>query len=427
MQIKQSVNLPQFFDQSNIHEILDTDTGTQLIFDLYNASNGDHGLFIAAIPKDSIGLNEPKLLFEKKNNDPDDLIEFSMPKNHNQKRPWLIHTNCSKNNITLHIQKRLASDIHSRSGIFTLSNEGSDFLNGVVFVKCLPPQLHSDNQISFLFQFKKSRKDRSNLQWGLGVLDISQNRIDAFYLTQTNIFDQSLNLTANPPDNLIVVHGFVMDPKNHWPVGTTTYTLNRDSLTQSYSIRSVFYPFNQEIQRNILGFRANERDLNIVDNSFSRSISHDDLSTTLIWRRRFKSSETLIQYGQGMPIYREIIRFHSNEWVITNLHLNGTVKWSQIVPMNLITADQNKYHENQDFSLGGSILLTGYQNMNNRTVPYALTINGNGNVYHTESYDILKNLRPEWSKSFVVDPFSALIPSQKGNRDGLLYFHSSSP
>lgn len=68
------------------------------------------------------------------------------------------------------------------------------------------------------------------------------------------------------------------------------------------------------------------------------------------------------------------------------------------------------------------MLLTGYQSMNNKTVPFILTIHPNGNIYPTESHDFLKNLQPEWSKSFVIDPFCSLIPSHKGNRGGLFTF-----
>lgn len=427
MQVKQSLNLPKFYEQSRIHEVLDTDTGTQLIFDLFNASNGDHGLFIASIPKDSIKPNEPKLLFETKNNDPKDFLEFSIPQDNNQKRSWLTHINCSKNRITLNLIQRLSADLPPRPKVFTLSNEVDGFLNGVLFVKCLPLQLCNDNQIYFLFRFKKNRKERSNLQWGLAAVDISQNRVDAFPLNQPEILEQDLVLTTQSPNNLALVHGFVMDPKSHWPVGTSTYSLSQDSPNGSYSLRSVYYPFNPAMKRNISEFRANEGNLNLMDLSYLKAIFHNDLSTTLIWRRRFKSSETLIQYSQGMPIYREIIRYHSNDVVISNLHSDGTEKWSQIVPMNLTTAEQNKYHENQSFELGGTMLLTGYQSMNNKTVPFILTIHPNGNVYPTESHDFLKNLQPEWSKSFVIDPFCSLIPSQKGNRGGLLYFHCTRP
>jgi hypothetical protein len=155
--------------------------------------------------------------------------------------------------------------------------------------------------------------------------------------------------------------------------------------------------------------------------------THRDRSVTLAWRRRYRSSETLVQYTQGMPIYREIVRHHAEEWILTQSNPKGEIRWKQLLPMNMVMQEPGEQLESESLVLGPSVWLTGYQTLNNRTRPFAYKIQADGAVINGDLEGRLDDLLVTWSRPLSPDPNTSLFPCRRGGREGLLYLHQPNP
>jgi hypothetical protein len=293
----------------------------------------------------------------------------------------------------------------------------------IVFTKCHEYHRIQDHQIIFLFQFKTSQKDRKSASWGIGVIDLKKRQILASPLKTSGGSEQILFVSTPIDQDFIRVHGYLLDERFQWPYATVSYRISLPQLDASLQPISSFTAFEQDFGRRLLNMKSNEGNLNRVDDPYACLLVHQDQSVTLCWRRRFRSSETMVQYSQGVPMYREIIRYHANDCVITHLNADGSHAWSQIIPMNLITNERSQLLNTFGFTVGQAMLIVGYQNFNNRTTPFILQILGDGSIINPDSDHRLKGQSPDWSASFAVDLYNNIVPSRLNGRAGLLYIH----
>jgi len=427
MQLQQAVTMPDYLHQTEQINVLNTDSGMHLLFDLFNPTAKEHGLFVSKIPKDSNRLESGQLILETLDNESDDWLDFEILKDSKGSKSWIIHRRNSTNQLTFQFrgldpQDRLNPPIRLKLNEQTL---GLD--HKIVFTKCHRYHQIQNHHLIFLFQYRNRNKDRKSNGWGIGMIDLKKGEILASPLKTNEIGEQVLFIHAPVDQDSIRVHGYLLEERYQWPYATVTYRFKIPSLAPSLQpIPSVTF-FEQDFARRLLNLKGNEGNLNRIDDPYACLLLHQNQSATLCWRRRFRSSETIVQYSQGMPMYREIIRYHANEWIITHLRPDGSHAWSQILPMNLIANDRNQVLDTYGFTVGQAMLIVGYQNLNNKTVPFILQILGDGNIINPDLDHRLKGQIPNWSNSFVVDLDNTVVPSRLNGRAGLLYLHFPKP
>lgn len=427
MQLKQSVRIPDYLLQSEKITLLNTDTGAQLLFDLFNPSAGEHGLFVSGIQKDSSKTEAAQLIFETSGNQDQDNLHFEVIMDEKGKGGWIVHQKFAPDQINLHYL-RVPED-SSMNDSLNLDLRATQLGSGdqSVFTKIHKLTQIREHLFAFLFQFKASPKDRRKTLWGLGLANFKENWIRSISLNRNDLAEQRLFVSRIPGKDTINIHGYALDDRNLWPTATITYRIPIPERNQTPELISLVNMMDSETNRHLLNLRANEGNTNRVDESFADLRTHTDGSVTLGWRRQFKSIETMVQYSQGMPMYREITRYHANDWVITRINFDGSHRWSQIVPMNLTSIDRT--HQLRSFMLvaGKAILLVGYQNMNNRVVPYILQTLPDGHVINADLENRLKGLAPQWDHVYTVDQNNLIVPGRHGSRAGLLYLHCHTP
>lgn len=434
LQLQQAITLPSYLNQTGLIHVLKTDTGTQLVFDLIRADAGDHGLFISKIPKDSSKIDPAKLLFETTENDKNQILDFKLIKNRNHpNRPesqndCIIHSSLSRNDFVLKYRRIDRDTGQPQTYTLTLNAATLGLQQNIILTEVMELTKIQDDMFGFLFQYRASSKDRKKTLWGLGIANFKEHLMVAISLNRYGIDDQMLHIDPTTNQDSLSIHGYVMDERNKWPFGSITYRLRLPYQNTLVEPVSQVYPFPKETNQQLLNLKINEGNVsNRFDESYSKLHIHEDQSSTLFWRRRYKSSETLVQYSQGMPMYREIIRYHANEWVITHLDQDGTPLWHQIVPMNLTINDRNYPLETHTQVVGQAMLLVGYQNMNNRVSPFVLQVLPDGRVINPDTGNRLKGQSPKWSGLYSIDANNSVVPSRSNGREGLLYLHFARP
>ncbi|MFM8317470.1 MAG: hypothetical protein ACKOAV_03755, partial [Bacteroidota bacterium] len=297
----------------------------------------------------------------------------------------------------------------------------------IVFTKCHSYHKTQNHHLIFLFQYRTNQRDRKSSLWGMGVIDLKKRKIIASPLKTSGLGEQILFVSAPVDQDSVFVHGYLLEDRFQWPYATVGYRMKLPLLEDSLLPISSYTVFEQDFGRRLINLKSNEGNLNRIDDPYACLLLHQNQSATLCWRRRFRSSETIVQYSQGMPMYREIIRYHANEWIITHLRPDGSHAWSQILPMNLIANDRNQVLDTYGFTVGQAMLIVGYQNLNNKTVPFILQILGDGNIINPDLDHRLKGQIPNWSNSFAVDLHNTVVPSRLNGRAGLLYLHFPKP
>jgi len=427
MQLQQAVTMPDYLNQTDKVNVLNTDTGMHLLFDLFNPTAREHGLFVSKILRDSNRIEPGQLILETLDNQSDDLLDFEILKDSNGSNSWIIHRRNSTNQLTFQFRRLDTQDSMNPPIRLILDAHTLGLDHKIVFTKCHNYHTTQNHQLIFLFQYRISKRDRKSTLWGIGMIDLKKRKILASPLKTSELGEQILFIRAPVDHDSVRVHGYLLEERFQWPYATVTYNLKISSLELSLQPISSVTIFEQDFSRRLLNLKGNEDNLNRIDNSYACLLLHQNQNATLCWRRRFRSSETIVQYSQGMPMYREIIRYHANDWVITHLRPDGSHAWNQIVPMNMIANEQNQVLDTYGFTVGQAMLIVGYQNLNNRTVPYILQILGDGNIINPDFEHRLKGQMPNWSSSFAVDLHNTVFPSRLNGRAGLLYMHFPKP
>ncbi|MBM3936395.1 MAG: hypothetical protein FJ343_04500 [Sphingomonadales bacterium] len=427
MQLQQTITLPSYLNQSDKIALLNTDSGMHLLFDLFNPSAGEHGLFVSRISKDSSKPEPAQLIFETLENDDNNLLYYDLLKDLDGKNGWIVHRACSPNQLTFKYRRINGSLEQNKASNLVVNAQTLGLSNKIVFTKCLALTKIQDHQFAFLFQYKSSPKDRKKTFWGIGFAKMNEHRIHAIPLNRHGIGEQFLFLSPSMDKDTLSVYGYILDERNQWPYATITYRLNYTHQDHSPESVSIVNVFDQEIDRRLLNLKNSEGNMNKVDDSYASLQVHLDRSVTLIWRRRYKSSETMVQYSQGIPMYRELIRHHANDWIITHLREDGTSVWNQIIPMNLTTNDRTQQLDTYSIVVGQAMLLVGHQNINNRISPFILQILPNGHAINPDLENRLKGQSPKWDGFYPIDANNLIVPSRQSGRDGLLYLHFTKP
>jgi hypothetical protein len=427
MELQQAVTLPDYLHQTDKATVLNTDSGMHLLFDLFNPTAKEHGLFVSKIPKDSNRLEPGQLILETLDNQSDDLLDFEILKDSNGTNGWIIHRRNSMNQLTFQLSKLDTQDNLNPPIRLILDAQTLGLDHKIVFTKCHRYHKTQNHHLIFLFQYRTNQRDRKGSLWGMGVIDLKKRKIIASPLKTSELGEQILFVRTPVDQDSVFVHGYLLEDRFQWPYATVGYRMKLPLLEDSLLPISSYTIFEQDFGRRLLNLKGNEGNLNRIDDPYACLLLHQNQSATLCWRRRFRSSETIVQYSQGMPMYREIIRYHANEWIITHLRPDGSHAWSQILPMNLIANDRNQVLDTYGFTVGQAMLIVGYQNLNNKTVPFILQILGDGNIINPDLDHRLKGQIPNWSNSFVVDLNNTVVPSRLNGRAGLLYLHFPKP
>lgn len=427
MQIQQSLKIPAYLNQSEKITLLNTDTGVHLMFDLFNPSAGEHGLFVSEIQKDSSNPEPARLIFETSENQDQDKLNFEIYKDEKGENGWIVHRKLSSTQIVLSCL-RLTNDSTLQDSIkLVLNPQNLGSGNKTIFTKIHQTIKVQEHLFAFLFQYMSSPKDRKKPLWGLCFANLKEQWIRFTILNRDEIGEQRLMVSSIPGMDSISVHGFVLDERNQWPLASITYRIPIPERDQSSELISLVNVFDPETTRHLHKLKSNEGNANRMDDSYTDLKTHMDGSVTLVWRRRFKSIETMVQYSQGMPMYREITRYHANDWIITRINKNGTPRWNQIVPMNMTTMDWTPQLKSYILVTGQAVLLVGYQNINNKIAPFILQTLPDGRVINADLENRLKGKSPRWGQYYFVDQENIIVPSPQSNRDGLLYLHYPRP
>jgi hypothetical protein len=427
MQLRQSLKIPAYLLQSENIALLNSDSGMHLMFDLFNPSAGEHGLFVSGIHKDSINPEPAQLIFETTENHDPKKLKFDIFMDDNGEAGWIIHGNLSSDQITFKYLRLTGDSKISDSMNLALNAPNLGAGDKAIFIKIHDITKIKEHLFAFLFQYKSSPKDRKKSLWGLGFLNLKEQWIRSAPLNRNDLAEQRLFVNSTPGNDTISVHGFALDERTLWPFTTITYRIpipRRDYFPELTSTLRVFEP---ETNRHLLNLRSNEGKNNRVDESYAEMQVHMDGSATLVWRRQFKSVETMVQYSQGLPMYREIIRYHANDWIISRINVDGSHGWDQIVPMNLTTIDRTQQLKSYVLVAGQAILLVGYQSINNRIAPFILQTLADGRVINADLENRLKGQSPLWGQYYTIDQNNILVPSHQNGRDGLLYVHYAKP
>lgn len=425
-QFRKRIQLPAYMVSNVFLKVVETGGKTTLLFDLFNAEGGEHGFFGASLHPDSSAIGQPILIAEVKNlgnRDPARYQVVSDPQSsellilHNTMRAKVLEVQATVLNKSLEVVDTLS---HLVRGF------GDNPFRELFFEACYDVRRVGPRRLGFLFDFKDQARDRKPPQQGVMLMDWGQRKVHAFELKAPSVSLQILDLASTGGSDTVLIYGFATGQGNRTPLAVLCYGFR-------------FYgqePYPLDVKVSTLGadfIRQSELLSNVSRASNVRHLpelhlqTHRDRSVTLAWRRRYRSSETLVQYTQGMPIYREIVRHHAEEWVLARCNPQGEIRWKQLLPMNLIMQEPGEQLESQSLVLGPSVWLTGYQTLNNKTRPFVYKIQADGSVINGDLEGRLDELQITWSRPLSADPNTSLFPSKRGGREGLLYLHHVAP
>ncbi|MFM7497336.1 MAG: hypothetical protein ACKO17_04235 [Bacteroidota bacterium] len=421
-QFKKRILLPEYLGSHDYLKVVESKGQAMLLFDLYNAERGEHGFFAATLPADSSSLGQPVLLTEVQNLGNREPIRYQVISDPLSSELVILHTTMRAQSLDLRATVLNSSFEVVDTLIRSVRGFGDNPFRDLFWEECYDVRRVGPRRLGLLFDFKDQARDRKPAQQGLVLVDWQHHQVHAFELKAPTVTQQILELAHNEDSDSVLVYGFATGSANRTPVATLCYGFRFFGQE----------PYPLDVRVTSLGsdfIRQCEQLTSVAKASNVRHLpelhlqSHRDRSATLAWRRRFRSSETLVQYSQGMPIYREIVRHHAEEWVLARYTPDGILGWKQIIPMNLTMQEPGEQLESQSLVLGPSVWLTGYQSLNNRVRPFAYKIQADGAVYNGDLEGRLDDLFISWRLPLSSDPNTSLFPSRRGGREGLLYLH----
>lgn len=425
-QFRKRVHLPDYIGRHSYLKVIENKGQAILLFDLYNAERGEHGFFAAPLPVDSLTLGQPLLITEVQNLGNREPIRYQVLSDPLSSELVILHTTMRALSLELHATI-LNANLEVVDTLFSsIQGFGDNPYRGLFFEECYDIRRVGPRRLGMLFDFKDQAKDRKPPQQGLILVDWHHHRVHAFELKAPTVSQQILELAHSGSSDSVLIYGFATGGANRTPLATLCYGF-RFFGQEPYPLEVRLTPLGPDFIRLCEQLSSVARASNVRHLPELHLQTHRDRSATLAWRRRYRSSETMVQYSQGMPIYREIVRHHAEEWVLVRCAPNGDLGWKQIIPMSLTMQEPGEQLESQSLVLGPSVWLTGYQSVNNRVRPFAFKIQSDGAVYNGDLEGRLDDLYITWRFPLSSDPNTSLFPSRRGGREGLLYLHQPTP
>jgi len=428
-QVLQSVRLPDYLERSTGCRLSYQNERPVLFFDLFNSETGDHGMFKAGISTDSNRAEPPVLVAESRGHDPRDLLEFEWLDRDSLNQTWLVHRSLGKTTLRLHGTLLDQGDQRLDSFSLVVPQEAwsVDASTGLFELQ----DFHALKKVgqataAMLVTLKERRKSRNPVTWGLLVLDLRTKTFATLTLNTPDREAQALALGCGPEHKDLLVYGLALGKPQETPSKTLCYRVTKTpegSLQASCAARIL----DPEASSLLAQFNSDLRNMTVQYGYFLELHLDSLQGASLAWRRRLRTSETMVQYSQGMPVYREIIRYHAREWLLTRIQADGLATWSQVLPMQITQSESNSSLLSTSMVLGSTWILGGYQTSNLRTQPFMFRIQPDGTVWNGDLHGGLKDLQIRWTQAFALDHNNAVIPTRKRSREGLLYLHHLFP
>jgi hypothetical protein len=425
-QFRKRIQLPAYMVSNVFLKVIETGGKTTLLFDLFNTEGGEHGFFGATLHPDSNTLGQPVLITEVKGLGSRDPARYQVVSDPLSSELLILHQTLRSQVLELHATV-LNRNLEVVDTLYhQVRGFGENPFRDLYFEECYDIRRVGPRRVGLLFDFKDQARDRKAPQQGVVLLDWAQKKVHAFELKAPTVAAQILEIANGGGSDSVLIYGFATNPGSRTPVAILCYGF-RFFGTEPYPLDVKVTPLGEDF------IRQSERLSNVNRASNVRHLqelhlqTHRDRSVTLAWRRRYRSSETLVQYTQGMPIYREIVRHHAEEWILTQSNPKGEIRWKQLLPMNMVMQEPGEQLESETLVLGPSVWLTGYQTLNNRTRPFAYKIQADGAVINGDLEGRLDDLLVTWSRPLSPDPNTSLFPCRRGGREGLLYLHQPNP